>query len=112
VNASSVQYSGGMIDEMNNNGYIGRYNGASLVKMQNAYEDDMITPVLNPDWLYILVSGMSNDQKNLKVLNEGPVYSMTQQTIDDHTFETELTQRFGAGFVVANKPLIGAYEMA
>ena len=111
VNANSVQYSGSMIDEMNQNGYIGKYNGASLVKLQNAYEDDGVTPVLNPDWLYILVSGVSNDQKNLKVLNEGQVYSMTQQTIDDHTFETELQQRFGAGFVVGNKPLCGAYEI-
>ena len=111
VNASTVQYSGSMIDEMNNNGFIGKYNGASLVKMQNAYEDDGVTPVLNVDWLYIIVSGISKDMMNLKVLNEGPVYSMSQQTIDDHTLETELTQRFGAGFVVGTVPNIGAYEI-
>ena len=111
VNANSVQYSGSMIDEMNNNGYVGRYNGASLVKLTNAYEDDGVTPVLNPDWFYILVSGVSKDQMNLKALNEGPVYSMTQQTIDDHTFETELQQRFGAGFVVGNHPTAGAHEI-
>lgn len=111
INSSTVQYSGGMIDEMNNNGFIGKYNGASLVKMQNAYDDDGVTPILNPDWLYIMVSGISKDQMNLKVLNEGPVYSMTQQTIDDHTLETELTQRFGAGFIVGNKPSVGCYEI-
>ena len=111
INANTVQYSGNMIDEFNRNGVIGRYNGASLVKMQNALDDDGITPILNPDWLYIMVSGISRDQMNLKVLNEGPVYSMNQQTIDDHTLETELTQRFGAGFVVGNKPNIGAYEI-
>ena len=111
VNANSVQYSGGMIDEMNNNGFIGKYNGASLVKMQNAYDDDGVTPILDPDWLYIMVAGMSKDQMNLKVLNEGPVYSMTQQTIDDHTLETELVQRFGAGFVVGTVPNIGCYEI-
>lgn len=110
VNASSVQYSGSLIDEMNNNGFIGKYNGCSLVKLQNAYEDDGVTPVLNPNWFYILVGGVSKDQMNLKVLNEGPVYSMTQQTIDDHTFETELTQRFGTGFVVGTVPNCGAYE--
>ena len=110
INANTVQYSGGMIDEFNQNGVIGRYNGASLVKMQNALDDDGITPILDPDWLYIMVSGISKDQMNLKVLNEGPVYSMTQQPIDDHTLETELTQRFGAGFIVGNKPTIGAYE--
>ena len=109
INASSVQYSGSMLDEKNNNGYLGRYNGASLVKLQNAYEDDGVTPVLNPDWLYIMVSGIGKDQMNLKVLNEGQVYSMTQQTIDDHTFETELTQRFGAGYVVGEHPTMGAY---
>ena len=111
VNSTTVQYSGSMIDELHNNGFIGKYNGASLVKMQNAYDDDGVTPVLNPDWLYIMVSGISRDLMNLKVLNEGPVYSMTQQTIDDHTLETELTQRFGAGFIVGNKPTIGCYEM-
>lgn len=111
VNAQSVQYSGSMIDEYNNNGYLGKYAGASLVKMQNAYEDDGVTPVLDPDWLYIMVAGISRDQMNLKALNEGPVYSMTQQTIDDHTLETELTQRFGAGFIVGSKPTIGAYEI-
>ena len=111
VNNTSVQYSGGMIDEKNNNGYLGRYNGANVVSMVNAYEDGKTTPILNPDWIYILSAGVGNDQKNLKVLNEGPTYSMTQQTIDDHTFETELTQRFGAAFVVGSIPTLGAYEI-
>lgn len=111
VNNTSVQYSGSMIDEKNDNGYLGRYNGASVVSMVNAYEDGKTTPILNPDWIYIISAGTSNDQKNLKVLNEGPTYSMTQQTIDDHTFETELTQRFGAAFVVGSIPTLGAYEL-
>lgn len=111
INANTVQYSGDMINEYNNNGLIGRYNGCALLKMQNALDDDGVTPVLDPDWLYIMVSGVSKDQMNLKVLNEGPVYSMSQQTIDDHTLETELTQRFGAGFVVGTKPTMGAYEI-
>jgi len=111
VNNNSVQYSGSMIDEKNNNGYLGRYNGCSVISMVNAYEDGKTTPILNPDWIYIVSAGVSNDQKNLKVLNEGPTYSMTQQTIDDHTFETELTQRFGAAFVVGSIPTMGAYEI-
>lgn len=111
INANTVQYSGDMINEFNNNGLIGRYNGCALLKMQNALDDDGVTPILDPDWLYIMVSGVSKDQMNLKVLNEGPVYSMSQQTIDDHTLETELTQRFGAGFVVGTKPTMGAYEI-
>ena len=111
VSASAVQYSGNMIDEQNNNGYLGRYNGCSVVSMVNAYEDGKTTPILDPDWIYIVSAGTTNDQKNLKVLNEGPTYSMTQQTIDDHTFETELTQRFGAAFVVGSIPTIGAYEL-
>lgn len=111
INANTVQYSGSMLDEMNQNGYIGKYNGNALVKLQNAYEDDGVTPVLNPAWFYIMVNGVSKDQMNLKVLNEGPVYSMTQQTIDDHTFETELTQRFGAGYAVGMHPTSGAHEI-
>lgn len=111
VSNTSIQYSGNMIDEKNNTGYLGRYNGASVISMVNAYEDGKTTPILNEDWIYIISSGVGNDQKNLKVLNEGPTYSMTQQTIDDHTFETELTQRFGAAFVVGSIPTIGAYEI-
>ena len=111
VSANLVQYSGSMLDEKNNNGYLGRYNGCGVVSMVNAYEDGKTTPILNTDWIYILSAGVSNDQKNLKVLNEGPTYSMTQQTIDDHTFETELTQRFGAAFVVGSIPTLGAYEI-
>ena len=111
VSASTKQYSGNMLDEYNNNGYLGRYRGAAVQKMVNALEDDGITPVLNTDWLYIMVPGISKDQMNLKALNEGQVYSMTQQTIDDHTFETEIQQRFGAAFVVGNKPYVGAYEI-
>ena len=111
ASANFTQFSGSQIDEFNNNGYLGRYNGCSLVKMQNAYDDDGVTPILNVDWLYIMVAGTSKDQMNLKVLNEGPVYSMTSQNIDDHTLETELTQRFGAGFVVGSVPSMGAYEV-
>lgn len=111
VNANSVQYSGSMIDEKNNNGYLGRYNGCGVVQMVNAYEDGKTTPILDPDWIYIISAGISNDQRNLKVLNEGPTFSMTQQTIDDHTFETELSQRFGAAWVVGSVPTIGAYEI-
>jgi len=111
INSSTVQYSGSLLDEMNQNGFIGKYNGNNLVKLQNAYDDDGVTPILNPAWYYILVSGVSRDQMNLKVLNEGPVYSMTQQTIDDHTFETELTQRFGSGFAVGSHPTCGAHEI-
>ncbi len=111
VNANSIQYSGSMIDEKNNNGYLGRYNGCGVVQMVNAYEDGKTTPILDPDWIYIISAGVSNDQRNLKVLNEGPTFSMTQQTIDDHTFETELSQRFGAAWVVGSVPTIGAYEI-
>lgn len=110
-NNTSVQYSGNMIDEKNNNGYLGRYNGCSVVSMQNAYDDDGVTPILATDWIYIIAANTAVDQRNLKVLNEGPVFSMTQQTIDDHTFETELTQRFGAGWVVGVVPTIGAYQI-
>lgn len=111
VSANLVQYSGGMLDEKNNNGYLGRYNGAAVVSMPNAYAEGQTTPILNTSWIYILSAGVSNDQKNLKVLNEGPTYSMTQQTIDDHTFETELTQRFGAAIVIGERPTMGAYEI-
>jgi hypothetical protein len=84
VNATpTMQYSGAQIDERNGNGYIGKYLGADVIAMNNAYDDDGVTPILDPDWLYIIPGGQSNDARNLKIVNEGPVNSLASQSIDD-----------------------------
>lgn len=109
INANSTQFSGGMIEEHNNNGFIGKYNACDVVAMTNAYEEGSVTPILDEDWLYILPGGMSADMRNLKIVNEGPVNAMPSQNIDDMVYEVRLDQWFGAAFVVGQKPNIGAY---
>lgn len=112
-NATDVfnQRSNDMLNEMNANGFIGRYNGTGVVAMQNAYFDGTTTPILDPDWLYIIPGGMSGDAKNLKVVNEGPVNAFESQNIDDMVYEVRLDQWFGAAFVTGKLPTIGAYKI-
>ena len=109
INANSTQFSGNMIEENNNNGFIGKYNACDVVAMTNAYDEGSVTPILAEDWLYILPGGVSADMRNLKVVNEGPVNAMPSQNIDDMVYEVRLDQWFGAAFVVGQKPNIGAY---
>lgn len=109
INANSTQFSGNMIDERNNNGFIGKYNGCDVVSMTNTYDEGAIEPMLSADWLYILPGGVSADMRNLKVVNEGSVNAVPSQNIDDMVYEVRLDQWFGAAFIVGRKPNIGAY---
>ena len=106
-----VSPSDNMIDELNNNGYLGRYMGCNVMKLQNAYRDGTTEPVLAVDWIYILPAGMSADARNLKVVNEGGVNAFESQNIDDLVYEIRLDQAFGAGFVTGKLPTIGAYKI-
>ena len=113
VNATpTMQFSGNMLDERNANGYIGKYLGCDVIAMDNAYDEDGVTPILATDWLYIVVGGMSNDARNLKVVNEGPVNAMASQNIDDMVYETRLDQWFGCAFVTGQNPTSGAHLIA
>ena len=103
------QRSDNAMDEFNANGFIGRYNGAAVVALENAYEDGATTPILHDDWLYIIPGGMTADTRNLKIVNEGGVNAFEAQDINDLTFEVRLDQWFGAAFVTAHNPTIGAY---
>ena len=112
VNSSSMQYSGNLIDERNNNGYIGNYNGCAVIGMANAYDEDGTTPILNPNWLYILPGGQTAEARNLKLVNEGGINSMASQNIDDRVYEVLLDTWFGAAFVTGKNPTSGAHELA
>lgn len=107
----SWQRSGNMIDEFNANGFIGTYKGCNVVKLVNGYRDDEVTPILDPNWIYIIPAGMTGDARNLKIVNEGGINSMASQNIDDLTYEVRLDQWFGAGFITGKKPTIGAYKI-
>ena len=113
INATPTwAYSGNMLDQHNANGYLGKWHGADVVGMTNAYKDDGVTPVLNPDWIYIIPGGQSADMRNLKIVNEGGINSMASQNIDDRVYETLLYTWFGAAFVVGKNPTSGAHEIA
>ena len=93
ANSTTRQYSGGQIDERNGNGFIANYLGADVVAMNNAYNDDGVTPILNPNWIYIIPGGQSATMRNLKVVNEGPVSSMASQSIDDRVLTSSTLTR-------------------
>ncbi len=110
INATpTMQYSGNMLDERNANGFIGNYNGCAVVGMDNAYDNDGVTPILATDWLYIIPGGQSAEARNLKVVNEGGVNSLASQSIDDMVYEVRLDTWFGAAFVTGQKPTSGAH---
>ena len=108
---TQTQRSNDMLNEYNNNGFIGRYKGADVVVLNNTYFEGTTTPVLASDWLYIIPGGLSSDMRNLKVVNEGPVNAFESQNIDDLTYEIRLDQWFGCGFVSGKLPTIGAYDI-
>lgn len=105
------QFSNEMINENNQNGFIGNYNGCAVVSLANTYFEGTTTPVLATDWLYIIPGGLSADQRNLKVVNEGSVNAFESQNIDDLTYEVRLDQWFGCGFISGKLPTIGAYDI-
>ena len=106
---SLTQRSHNMVDEYNENGFIGKYNGCNVIAMTNAYEDGATDPILNPNWLYIVPGNMSSDMRNLKIVNEGGISSFDAQDINDMVFEVRLDQWFGAAFVTGKLPTIGGY---
>jgi hypothetical protein len=113
VNATPTwSYSGNMLDQHNDNGHLGRWHGADVVGMTNAYKEDGVTPVLNPNWIYIIPGAQSADMRNLKIVNEGGINSMANQNIDDRVTEILLYTWFGAAFVVGKNPTAGAHELA
>lgn len=113
VNATPTwQYSGNMLDQHNSNGFIGKWHGADVVGMTNAYKEDGVTPVLQTNWIYIIPGGQNVAMRNLKIVNEGGINAMASQNIDDRVYETLLYTWFGAAFVVGKKPTSGAHEIA
>lgn len=106
-----VNHSDNMIDEANANGFLGRYNGATVDVLQNAYYDGTTTPVLATDWIYIIPTGFAAADRNLKVVNQGGVFALENQNIDDMVYEVRIDQWFGAKFVQNGLANIGAYKI-
>ena len=106
---NQMQRSDNMVNEYNENGFLGKYNGCNVIAMANAYEEGSTEPILNPNWLYIVPGNLSSDGRNLKIVNEGGLSSFEAQDINDLVFEVRLDQWFGAAFVTGKLPTIGGY---
>lgn len=104
-----TQRSDNMVNEFNENGFIGKYNGCNVIALTNTYEEGSTEPILNPNWLYIVPGNLSTDARNLKIVNEGGTNSFEAQDINDLVFEVRLDQWFGAAFVTGKLPTIGGY---
>lgn len=97
-----------IMNEQNQNGYIGNYRTANVIKITNPYESGSLTKtVLKTNLLYILPAGVD---KTLKVVNEGEVTSMEGTNIDDNSYEVVLRQMFGAGIIYGNNVYMGIYK--
>lgn len=108
--AGTQQFAPSQIEEFHRNGFIGTYKGASVMVMPNPYLDGSTDTLLDPGYVYILPVAASADYRNLKVVNEGPVFAMEAQNIDDQVYEVRLDQWFGAAFIVGQNPGIGVYQ--
>ena len=104
-----MQRSDAMINEYNENGFIGKYMGCNVIALANACEEGSTDPILNPNWLYIVPGNLSAEGRNLKIVNEGGMNSFEAQDINDLVFEVRLDQWFGAAFVTGKLPTIGGY---
>lgn len=108
---TQTQFSDAILNEQNQNGFIGRYMGANVVQLVNPYATGSdTTTVLPKDKLFILPASASADARPLKVLFEGDVQSQEATNIDDKAFEVRLDQFVGAGLVYGDFPSMSVYR--
>lgn len=110
ANTTDKQFSGNLIDEFHNNGFVGRYIGSSVGVLPNAYGDDHVTTLLPEKMLFIFPTGVSGDTRPLKFVREGGIQSMETTNIDDKTYEVRLDQYAAAGFVYGDQPYMSVYQ--
>lgn len=111
ANTTTNQYAENIIMEQNQNGYIGRYNGAEVATMMNPYKQESLTEtVLNPKLGFVYPLGATAEQRPLKVFMKGAVDSMEATHIDDKSYEFRMDQTFGAGYVYGEQPYLSVYK--
>lgn len=99
-----------LLAEHNENGMIGKYNGANLVKLNNPFQAGSLTETeLRKDLLYVVPS-VEEGLKPVKIHFEGDVQSLDAPVnIDSKQVEFRFDQYIGAGVVGARR-LLGVYE--
>lgn len=103
------QYAPSIIEEQNNNAFIGRYIGANVINLVNPLIDGTDNFVFNDKKLYILPTAVDSSMRPLKVVFEGDVFSEEATNIDDLTWEIRLDQYFNAGIVIGDRPYLSVY---
>lgn len=105
------QANGWVSDEMRNeyyaNGFLGKYKGANVYQMTNAYQKDGVNTILPANTLFIVPTGFESP---LKIVKRGEVLSVEEQHADTAFFEMSLRQRIGAAVVYGNTPMLGVYK--
>lgn len=96
--------------EHNQNGMIGKYNGSSLVKLNNPFQAGSLTNTeLRKDLVYV-IPNVEEGLKPVKIHFEGGVQTTDAPVnIDSKQVEFRFDQYIGAGVVGARK-LLGVYE--
>lgn len=105
------QYADAIINEFNQTGMIGTYQGAKVVNLANPVIDGTDTPVFDTNCLFILPGGIDASMRPLKVVYEGDVVAEEASHIDDKTYEIRLDQYFNAGVVYGDRPYISKYDI-
>lgn len=82
-----------MKDEFNKNGFIGVWEGKSVVQLPNAFKDETNSEwVLNNNFIYVLPVGAD---KPVKVTFEGGAEMLEQQNFDDGSVTKKTLQKVG-----------------
>jgi hypothetical protein len=109
LTAVSSRTSGNIIDEYNNNGFIGVYKGAPVVALANPYVGlTGYTTALDRGYIYIVPSA-SDAQKTVKIQFAGGTQSMEGTNIDDGSYEQRFDKHMGCG-VLSARHAIALYE--
>lgn len=96
--------------EHNENGMIGRYGGASLVKLNNPFQPNSVSATeLRKDLVYVIPTGDA-ELRPIKVHFEGDVHAiMPDMNINSKAVEFRFDQYVGTG-VAGIRKLLGVYE--
>lgn len=99
-----------LIQEQNQNGFIGTYNGCNVVQLVNPFQNGSFTNTILPvSYLYIVPSGAAA-LRPLKVAIENDIPPMDVTNIDDRSYEMRLDKHVGAALVYGDRAYIGAYK--
>ncbi len=109
ITAVSSRTSDDIVNEYNNNGFIGVYKGAPVVVLNNNITGlTGYTTALDRGYIYIVPSA-TDAQKTVKVQFAGGTTSQEGQSIDDGSYEMRLDKHMGCG-VLAARHALALYE--